>query len=79
MRLYVYFLDISFIFQGEATWTIPDSLQKSLATSRAGTAAGSVAEDTRPGFGNGWTSYLDEETGQMYWHNVHTGEVQWDY
>lgn len=29
--------------------------------------------------GNGWTSYLDEETGHLYWYNVYTGETQWDY
>jgi len=69
--------------QGEASWTRPVHLD-SQATSRAMTAAsafsGEAALPAAQGQEtHGWISYIDEETGQLYWHNVHTGEVRWDY
>lgn len=30
------------------------------------------------GGGEGWASYLDEESGQYYWFNEHTGEAYYD-
>ena len=52
--------------QGEASWTLPD------------TVAVSAKNDNPKYQNNGWVSYIDEETGHLYWHNIYTGEVQWD-
>lgn len=30
------------------------------------------------GDGEGWASYLDEQSGQYYWFNEHTGEAYYD-
>lgn len=30
------------------------------------------------GGGEGWASYLDEESGRYYWFNEHTGEAYYD-
>lgn len=67
-------ISISFImfWQGEASWTLPDELQSRASLK---TTQGSIETS----YGNGWTSYIDEQTGQMYWHNINTGEVRWDY
>jgi hypothetical protein len=54
---------------------MPEVLQNSTAhNSHFNSLAGE-----KPNVANGWTSYIDESTGQLYWHNIHTGEVQWDY
>lgn len=77
-----------FIFQGEASWTLPDSLQPATTTlashpasargSAVSTLVGGGAGANSTQQGAGWVSYIDEETGQLYWHNIHTGESRWD-
>lgn len=49
-------------------------------------AAGGVAADALVvaggrgggGAGDGWTSYLDEQSGLYYWFNEQTGEAYYD-
>ena len=26
---------------------------------------------------NAWVSYIDEDTQQAYWYNIHTGDTSW--
>lgn len=74
---------------GEATWTKPESAggvlaltngssKKSIiASSKAGSAQGTLNSQLTIGAGDDWVSYLDEATGQEYWYNTKTGESSW--
>lgn len=74
---------------GEATWTLPESLAANSSSYSFSTSSYGSASSNSSGYASsgtrthsehdGWTSYLDEATGQLYWHNSITNEVEWDY
>jgi len=74
----------------ETLLTITNTATNHTQGSATGTTAATLAIENGPAVSNsssggqsgkhgrGWVSYLDEATGQLYWHNVNTGEVKWD-
>lgn len=68
-------------FQGEASWTRPESALTVPSSDDGGSSqlaiTNGLEDGSNAGSANEWVSYIDEDTEQAYWYNVRTGETSW--